>query len=761
MAHIHSVYDNDTHFKINPYTRVIENTSEKVIIMQNDHNSERFTFEIPRYIDGHDMSLCNKVQVHFNNIKADKTETTKDVYTVDDLQISPDSEDVVICSWLISQNATKYAGALNFVLRYACLTDTVIDYQWYTDIHKGITVSESISNNETAATEYFDLLEQWKKELEEEFREEFSGGTGGTGADGYSPSASVTQTSTGATITITDESGTTTATITNGKDGAAGKDGVGIASVEQTTSSSADGGYNVMTVTLTDGTASTFRVRNGSGGSESAATIPDYWQTALDNGVEAINTAMLEAGYNKSAFLFYTDAHWNYGSQMSPALLKYLYQKTGMNKTFFGGDIVNNEADDYDTMAYLWDWRNQLKDLPNHHSVVGNHDDGNTTNNLFDEKYVYGYLLAAEETPDIVPGDAGLYYYIDSPSEKTRYLFLDTAFQTVLYDAAQAQFVVDALKSAPAGWHIIAISHIWYNTDYDQNPPTVGSISYAGTMLLNLFDKYNARGSGSLSIAASSTDSTSTTVAYDFTSCGGKVEFCIGGHTHWDYDGASTGGIPVILCETDSQNVRSGLGYELGTTTEASVNGIVANYETGEISVIRIGRGSSRVINGSDSDNPEEEEPETPAGYTNVLKTAIDTDGSLYNGGKGYKDNTRINSSFADTAATSWYTTGYIAAKPGDVIRFKNAEFYDISADGGSTSRTSLYAYDSSFTVITSSFYDINNPPSAVCSPVYGDNGDVIQMTVPTSWGSDIAYIRFVFGYLDENSIITINEEIA
>ena len=48
MAHIHSVYDNDTHFKIDPATRQISNESGKVVLMQNDHNSERFTFEIPR-----------------------------------------------------------------------------------------------------------------------------------------------------------------------------------------------------------------------------------------------------------------------------------------------------------------------------------------------------------------------------------------------------------------------------------------------------------------------------------------------------------------------------------------------------------------------------------------------------------------------------------------------------------------------------------------------------------------------------------------
>lgn len=481
--------------------------------------------------------------------------------------------------------------------------------------------------------------------------------------------------------------------------------------------------------------------------------VPTYWQAAVDEGSEAINTALTKAGYNKSAFLFYSDAHWNYGSQMSPTLLKYLYRHTGMNKTFFGGDIVNNEADDYDTMAYLWDWRNQLKDLPNHHSVVGNHDDGNTTNNLFDEKYVYGYLLAAEETPDIVRGDAGLYYYIDSPAEKTRYLFLDTAFQTVLYDAVQAKFVVDALSSTPENWHIVALAHIWYNTDYNVTPPSVGDLSYAGTLLLDLFDKYNARGSGTLSIAASSTDATTTAVAYDFTRCSGKVEFCVGGHTHWDYDGASSGGIPVILVETDSQHVRSGLDYTSGTTTEASVNGIIADYDAGKITVVRIGRGDSRVVDGA----------ETPATYTNVLKIATDKDGSLYNGGKGYKDGYRYSTSGdSESAQTGWDITGYISCTAGDVIRMKNVTFMDINSETTGTQRCSVHMFRSDKSYYTSSnTFTPSELPGSTWSPVYNDDGDLVQFTLPSSYGGNVAFIRMVGHDFNENSIITVNEEIV
>ena len=67
MAHKHPVYDTDAHFKINHITRAITTQDDLKTIMQGDHNSERFSFEIPNVIDGHDMKLCNKVLIHYMN----------------------------------------------------------------------------------------------------------------------------------------------------------------------------------------------------------------------------------------------------------------------------------------------------------------------------------------------------------------------------------------------------------------------------------------------------------------------------------------------------------------------------------------------------------------------------------------------------------------------------------------------------------------------------------------------------------------------
>ena len=86
--HKHPVYDTDLHLIIDPSNRSIKNESGKTVLMQNDHNSERFTFEIPRYVDGHDMSLCNVVEVHYNNIdSSDKSVQNAGIYPVLDLQV--------------------------------------------------------------------------------------------------------------------------------------------------------------------------------------------------------------------------------------------------------------------------------------------------------------------------------------------------------------------------------------------------------------------------------------------------------------------------------------------------------------------------------------------------------------------------------------------------------------------------------------------------------------------------------------------------
>lgn len=172
FAHEHQVIDVDAQFTVDAITRNIANDNlTKNVLMQGDHNSERFTFAIPRYVDGHDLLLCNNVQVAYINSETSgkgKRYSTG-VFLVSDLDIHPTKKDYLICSWLISSNATRYAGALNFMLVLSCMNGEQIAYRWKTNVFEGIYVAASLDSDLVFEDEYVDVIEQWKNSVMEHF----------------------------------------------------------------------------------------------------------------------------------------------------------------------------------------------------------------------------------------------------------------------------------------------------------------------------------------------------------------------------------------------------------------------------------------------------------------------------------------------------------------------------------------------------------------------------------------------------------------
>jgi hypothetical protein len=330
------------------------------------------------------------------------------------------------------------------------------------------------------------------------------------------------------------------------------------------------------------------------------------------------------------------------------------------------------------------------------------------------------------------------------------------------------------------------------------------------------------------------------------TGCNAKVEFCIGGHVHRDYVDSTDGGIPIVLVETDSMHLRGAYTYTAGTDTEASVNGIVADYNTNTLHIIRVGRGDSfdvdlsnaevstsysvtnnltnvassstvssvdegdtytatltatsgtiksvvvtmggtditatacnanngfihiSVVTGAivitavaQADTPvEPDEPTT--NYTNVIKTSIDKDGNIFNGGKGWADNSRIGSGgiYMGGQTADGYVTGHIK-----IDRTIDNTFYlkNVTFDS-TTSNNYKYmvaVFDSSRTRTTfapggNAMYpdsDIKNYGEAV---IVGNN--IIQFTIGASkFASNNEYIAICCSYLGDDSIITINEPI-
>ena len=163
MGHKHSVRDMGAHFTIDQYTRQIKNDSaEKTTIVQYDHNSERLTFEMPLYVDGHAMTLCDLIEIHFINIATDGKNQNPGTYEVNDIQAEGEK---AIFTWMISQEATQLAGSLNFFIVFKCTESGVTVYRWGTEIFKNLPISAGMDNGEAVLTEYPDILAQWKYQL--------------------------------------------------------------------------------------------------------------------------------------------------------------------------------------------------------------------------------------------------------------------------------------------------------------------------------------------------------------------------------------------------------------------------------------------------------------------------------------------------------------------------------------------------------------------------------------------------------------------
>jgi hypothetical protein len=166
MAHIHDVIDTDVHYKIDGITRTITNINKtKRELVQNDHNSERFTFELPRYIDTHDMLTCNSVQVHYVNVDKYGKIKQSGIYVVDDLKIKPNDDSTVLLSWLVSGDATQFVGTLNFSIRFACVDNDEVNYVWNTTVFSGISILAALYNSSESIVPKVDVLTVYKDEI--------------------------------------------------------------------------------------------------------------------------------------------------------------------------------------------------------------------------------------------------------------------------------------------------------------------------------------------------------------------------------------------------------------------------------------------------------------------------------------------------------------------------------------------------------------------------------------------------------------------
>lgn len=159
LTHSHAVIDDDRHFLIDPDTKQITPAQSDVKIAQHSKNSERLTFEIPSVtVEGHDMTKCNQVAIHFRNVDARTGQESIGIYMVPADDIVTDGANEVTVSWLVDDDATVYAGGLVFSIHFICTENGAVVYDFPTLTYTGLTVGETVWNSEVIARKYPDII---------------------------------------------------------------------------------------------------------------------------------------------------------------------------------------------------------------------------------------------------------------------------------------------------------------------------------------------------------------------------------------------------------------------------------------------------------------------------------------------------------------------------------------------------------------------------------------------------------------------------
>lgn len=147
--------------------------------------------------------------------------------------------------------------------------------------------------------------------LEFEIPQGIQGVPGQDGSDGYSPTASVSKVGDTATITITDENGTTTASISDGQDGAAGTPGqAATITVGSTTTGNAGTNASVTNSGTSSEAVFDFVIPRGADGQDGQDGTPGAAATinvgTTTTGAAGTNASVTNSGTSSAAVLNFT-----------------------------------------------------------------------------------------------------------------------------------------------------------------------------------------------------------------------------------------------------------------------------------------------------------------------------------------------------------------------------------------------------------------------------------------------------------------------
>lgn len=515
---------------------------------------------------------------------------------------------------------------------------------------------------------------------------------------------------------------------------------------------------------------------------------PDYVLTAADalakkvvnhiGGDNIVFAAMADAHLG-----YYTDTENAAGKQAGQAL-KRLNERCALDFVAHLGDYTTGAWNTTVTSAMQDNADYQLligSKFPGRQAwCVGNHDDApyQATANRMTQTQVYAAISRKNLASNgYVPGNTA-YGYMDFHALRLRLIYLDTHdrrgwssaqvgvgencdfLNVENIGAVQLQWLADhALNFSgvddPSKWSILIFSHAVLGTSGTYTDPGPGGMVHpcntanAATIL----KAYATKKSGSITHGG-------VAVNYDFTSVTpAGIIGCIHGHEH-RYANETVGGAFLSICCPNILNGRERVSADGNTYTKTAgtANGtsfcvFSVNRADKKIYVDHYGPGVDREFDYTVID------PSAPS-YTNMLPSATDTDGSVYND-VGYAVGQKLTSTGATEEYAGVYLTGFIPVSLGDVVRLKNVTWQYGVTSGITSNNQRISFYDANKTHLGQTN---GTGAGGTLAGVKDDNNIWTQFTVKSFSGvtlDNAAFFRLCCAGITNESIITVNEEIT
>jgi hypothetical protein len=155
--------DTQTRLLINPITKTIipkYRNQKAVYVAKGDHKSVSVIFEMPRYVDGHDLSEDEYIiQIHFVNLSEDGKNYSKGISEAISREIEGDN---LSFAWLVDNRATRYAGVVSVgitIEKYASVDGKAEEvYSWSTAPYGNTKVWDSHDNSSSMTEQEYDYL---------------------------------------------------------------------------------------------------------------------------------------------------------------------------------------------------------------------------------------------------------------------------------------------------------------------------------------------------------------------------------------------------------------------------------------------------------------------------------------------------------------------------------------------------------------------------------------------------------------------------